>query len=123
MAQEIMAIRSTGNEPGGGGKPKSKPPLDLSILDLLDECMAELTRVENDEAVSLAKLERLRHRVRTVLGYEVGVMVMPNFVCHQCGGPLVVARDASSAVECAEQCGVSYPTCTWLDLLAQQEAS
>jgi len=46
-----------------------------------------------------------------------------SMVCHQCAGPLIVARDASSAVTCAENCGVSYPTSTWLDLLAQKVRS
>lgn len=122
LPEQLSAIKSGSDEPGGGGKPKSKPPMDLSDMDLYYECLAEFRRVSDDEEAPLGKLEKLRHRARLVLGYDVGMMSLPAMVCHVCGGPLIVARDAMSAVVCAENCGVSYPTNTWLDLLNQESA-
>lgn len=119
----LTGRQSTNNDGGSGGKPKSRPPMDLSAMDLLYECTAEFKRVSDSEDVPLGKLNKLRVRARVALGYDVGTMIMPDMVCHVCGGPLVVACDASSSVECAENCGVSYPCETWLDLLAQREAS
>lgn len=123
LSEGLAELKSCNGESGGGGKPKSKPPLDLSDMDLMYECISEVRRVSDDETVSLGKLERLRCRTRVVLGYDVGTMSLPAVVCHQCGGPLIVARDASSAVECAEACGVSYPCETWVDLLQQRESA
>lgn len=121
LPEQLSAIKSSNGDGGSGGKPKSKPPMDLSSMDLFYDCVAEVRRVEADEECSLAKLERLRSKARLVLGYDVGTMSLPEKVCHVCGGPLVVARDASSAVECVE-CGFAYPCESWVDLL-QQEAS
>lgn len=120
LSDGLAALKSVGSEPGSGGKPKSKPPMDLSDMDLIYDCLNEVKRVDDDEDAPLTKLARLRDRARLVLGYDVGTMMMPDMVCHVCHGPLIVARDASSAVECAEACGVSYPCETWLDLLAQR---
>jgi len=123
LQNNLSAIRSGSGDSGGGGKPKSKPPMDLSAMDLFYECAAECRRVREDSDAPLGKLAELRGRVRLSLGYEVGMMRLDgSMVCHQCSGPLIVARDASSAVTCAENCGVSYPASTWLDLLAQKGA-
>lgn len=123
LQRNLSAIKSGGGDSGGGGKPKSKPPCNLSDMDLFYDCAAECRRVTEDHEVALSKLMELRQRCRLVLGYEVGTMRLDgSMVCHVCGGPLIVARDASSAVTCAEDCGVSYPVNTWLDLLAQKGA-
>ncbi len=124
LQRNMAALKSGSGESGGGGKPKSKPPLNLGDMDLFYDCAAEYRRVDDDHEAPRGKLERLRSRARLVLGYEVGMMKLDgSMVCHVCSGPLIVARDASSAVVCAEKCGVEYPTETWLDLLAQKEAS
>lgn len=121
------AMKSRPNEPGGGGKPKSCPPFDMGVLDLHARCTAVVgealahtyTEVEYDGT----ELNRLYHEARILLGYEAPVMLLPSVVCHACGGPLIVASDASSAVTCAERCGVEYPTHTWLDLLTTRMES
>lgn len=122
LQRNLSAIKSGGGDGGGGGsKPKSKPPMDLSAMDLFYECAAECRRVRDSEDVPLGKLTELRAAARLNLGYEVGMMKLDgSMVCHQCSGPLIVARDASSAVTCAENCGVSYPMDTWVELLAQK---
>jgi len=118
LQRNLSAIKSNGGDGGSGGKPKSKPPMDLSDMDLFYECVAEVRRVCEEREAPLGKLERLRGRARLVLGYDVGMMSLPSMVCHECKGPLIVARDACSAVQCAE-CGVQYPCETWVDLLQQ----
>lgn len=125
LQRNLAAIKSGGGSDGGGSaKPKSKPPMDLSAMDLFYECAAECRRVREDSEAPLGRLMELRGTVRLNLGYEVGMMRLDgSMVCHQCAGPLIVARDASSAVECAENCGVSYPMNTWVELLAQKGVS
>lgn len=117
LQRNLSAIKSGSGDGGGGGKPKSKPPMDLSAMDLFYDCAAECRRVRDDSEAPLGKLTELRGRARLSLGYDVGMVSLPSVSCHSCGGPLIVARDASSAVMCAEACGVSYPCETWIDLL------
>lgn len=122
LRQDLSVLKSSNGDGPSGGKPKSKPPLDLSDMDFYHECVAECESVSQQDDASVGRLSRLRNRARRILGYDVGTMKLPSVSCHQCGGPLEVARDASSAVVCVERCGVEYPTSSWLELLQQQEA-
>lgn len=120
LGAHMTAIQSKGNEPGGGGKPKTKPPVDLSVMDLYYDCLIEVRAVEKDKSRELDSLNSLRLKARRLLGYDAPMMSLPSVVCHSCGGPLEVASDASSSVLCVERCGIEYPTSTWLDILAAQ---
>lgn len=122
LQRDLSAIKSSKGDGPSGSKPKSKPPLDLADMDFYYECCREVNQASLYEDASLGKLERLRSRARVILGYDVGVMQLPSVSCPQCGGPLEVARDASSAVVCVERCGIEYPTSSWLELLQQKEA-
>lgn len=117
----LTALKSPSGEPGSGGKPKTKPPCNLNVLDLYYECLAEVNIVRQDSEHDLSTLQGLRNRCRNLLGYDAPMMNLPSVVCHTCGGPLIVAADASSAVTCAERCGTEYPTSTWIDLLAAKQ--
>src|SRR4051812_37210278 len=41
LSDDLAAIKSVNGEGGSGGKPKSKPPMDLSDMDLISDCLSE----------------------------------------------------------------------------------
>src|SRR4051812_40909891 len=96
------SMKSRPNEPGGGGKPKSRPPFDMGVLDLRDQCMKVVDAAICERSSPIEydgnELNELYHKARRLLGYEAPVMLLPSVVCHGCGGPLIVPSDASGSV-------------------------
>lgn len=123
------------------GKPSSRPPGCLDMMDLVDSLNTWLRTVEpawkrgirqrlrhlvtlagqNDEEWNAMIIKHLRRFVRTariVLQYDVPKRALRDTVCGACGGTLVVATDAESDVRCvAEGCGTVYRRWQWVDLL------
>lgn len=128
-----------------GGKPKSKPPATLDMMELVG---AIDTMLNNMGAEGKARRDRLRHLVsmsiriderewtdrvtvqvrrfiktaRIMLQYDVPSRVLRDVVCGECGGALVVAIDATSDVRCVggeetTACGQVYRRYEWVDLL------
>lgn len=120
---ESSEMKAIGSEPGGGGKPKSRPPGDFEMLDLFllaREAIRDAQR--NPDTPNIARLKRIRSRARLALGYDARTIRIKDTVCGTCGGELHVAQDASTDVHCrgtleAEACGTIYSRYTWITLL------
>jgi ribosomal protein S27E len=75
-----------------------------------------------DEVEEVAKAARSWvHRARLLLGHDAPTSALRDTVCGECGGALVVAADASTAVRCAgtpdvPPCGVRYERHDWIRL-------
>lgn len=106
------------NEPSGGGKPKSRPPLDVVALDLHDACEGELAiHAHGMPPVHTCELASLYHQARRYLGYEQRMVELTK-VCGACGSKLIVAADASTDVFCTnDDCDVVYRQQDWISLL------
>jgi hypothetical protein len=119
--EAIREPRSKGSEPSAGGKPKSKPPLDIDALDLHDQCVAEISLHQTfDETMQhvLCDVPKLIERVERFLGHTSRMVLLQGTVCHICGGQLTVAVDASTAVMClSEGCGNVYKQEHWVEIL------
>jgi hypothetical protein len=128
-----------------GGKPESKPPATLDMLELVgtidsmlsDQAALGSTRYDKLRSlvtISLALgndewtkqtcnlIRRYIKTARIMLHYDVPSRVLRDVVCGECGGALVVAIDATSDVRCVgdEQrtsCGQVYARYAWVDLL------
>jgi hypothetical protein len=133
LEQAVWMPRAVGGEPGGGGKPKSRPPCDVEALTLLDDATERIGQAGQalvvpescDIALHVRRLRKMRRSVRLFLGYEARMMVINDTVCGSCGGALTVARDASTSVRCigtedAPPCGNEYSRYTWISLLDGQ---
>ncbi|MGW2206772.1 DUF7341 domain-containing protein [Streptomyces sp. NPDC001774] len=64
-------------------------------------------------------------RARHLLGHEQPQTMLTDHVCGECGGGLIVATDASTAVRCigtpdTPSCGTTYTQDMWLQLLDAQ---
>ena len=113
-----VAAPKDGNSTGSTDKPKSKPPTNLEVLDLYTDCKTELAIVGHHAERDLKHLIALRDKVRLLLGYETPMMKLTGTSCHQCGGQLVVAADASTDAYCTtENCTTSYSRNDWADIL------
>lgn len=126
-----------------GGKPKSKPPATLDMMELVGTIeqfvadrdgktlrdrlralvsysMADSTDLWTDWAC--AQVRRYIKTARIMLQYDVPSRVLRDVVCGECGGALVVAIDATSDVRCVggeetTACGQVYRRYEWVDLL------
>lgn len=112
------------NDPPSGGKPKSKPPLDINALDLFDRCESELT-AEVFDPTHDCQLDALIDEARQFLQLDAPVITFANTSCHVCGGALAARSDASTSVTCTtEGCDVAYTQEDWIELLyAQSDAT
>lgn len=125
---------------GRYGKPGSRPPAPLDMLDLVNVIKNWLDGVgippgplperlralvsacggmDGVEAHRVAeKLSRYVRSARIVLQYDVPKRALRDTVCGECGSTLVVATDAGSDVKCTgEDCGTVYRRYEWIDLL------
>lgn len=133
----LGAVKGARYDQGGGhAKPTSRPPLDLSAMDLLADMAAGVRgwrqrlggrgrRPLVGELRALVGLSHcasdlqlrdlvadLRSWVRTArvaLSYDAPVVDLPDFACPDCGGSLKVLSDASSDVWCAGGVPVEGP--------------
>jgi hypothetical protein len=60
-------------------------------------------------------MDRYIRETRLLLGLDAPVIRLADTVCGECQGPLVVAQDGSSDVEC-EWCGFVYHRNTWAQI-------
>lgn len=112
------AMSSKSGDAMPGGKPKSKPPVDVALMDLYHDCCSEATIVALHNERDLSRLQSLRLNVRRLLGYETPVMILNDTSCHKCGGRLSTAQDASTDVSCTDPaCGNVYRQGDWVDIL------
>lgn len=61
---------------------------------------------------------------RLLLGHDQKQALLPDTVCGECGGGLIVAKDASTSVRCigaadSGGCGTEYTRARWLELAAE----
>lgn len=78
-------------------------------------------------ATVLQSLTAMVSRCREMLGHDARRVMLADMVCHECGGALSVAQDASTDVECVgtpdkEACGNSYARLEWIRLMRQEGA-
>lgn len=111
------------NEPSGGGKPKSSPPLDVNALDLADKCNYALTAYSNCRTPAReSDVFACYRETRLFLGFDAPMVELTK-VCGACGNKLMVARDASTDVYCTNpECAVVYRQEDWVRFLYVEEA-
>lgn len=147
-------------------KSVSRPPVNQSMLDLVDSIDEQAVRIvtwlrnritvvdnstrqdkrgpesklneirvmcgssmlgDAEIATVLQSLTQMVARCREMLGHDSRRVMLADVVCHECGGALSVAQDASTDVECvgkpdAEPCGNSYARLEWVRLMRQEGA-
>jgi hypothetical protein len=137
----LGAVKGARYDQGAGhAKPTSRPPLDLSAMDLLADmatgvrawrqrlggrgrrplvgelrALTGLSHCASDLQLR-ELLDDLRSWVRTArvaLAYDAGPVDLPDFVCPDCGGGLKVLADASSDVWCAGGLPMEGPALAW----------
>lgn len=100
--------------------PKRSPESCLYAI----RAMVRTTLLTDAELAStLQTTTQLVSQARQMLGYDVRRVMLANMVCHECGGALGVAEDASTDVKCmgsptAPPCGNTYSRMQWLDLMS-----
>lgn len=105
------------NDPPSGGKPKSKPPLDVNALDLWDAACFEV-KCHHLSVEHECELARILDLVKRHLGVEAPMVKIASTSCHVCEGQLIVAADASTDVMCTtEGCGNVYRQEDWVEIL------
>lgn len=108
------------NDPPSGGKPKSKPPLDVNALDLYDDARMEID-CHDMELDHTCNVDRVLEVVKRHLGVDAPMMKIASTSCHLCEGQLIVAEDASTDVMCTtEGCGNVYRQEDWVEILYAQ---
>lgn len=102
------------DEPSAGGKPKSKPPLDITAMELYDRATQIIGCLSINNEDEFRKIYR---EIRQFLGYEPRMVELTK-VCGLCTSKLIVAEDASTDVFCTNpECEVVYRQEDWIALL------
>jgi hypothetical protein len=118
----LGAVKGARYDQGGGhAKPTSRPPLDLSAMDLLADMAAGVRGwrqrlggrgrrpLVGELRALVADLRSWVRTARVALSYDAPVADLPDFACPDCGGSLKVLSDASSDVWCAGGVPVEGP--------------
>lgn len=105
------------NEPPAGGKPKSRPPLDVNALDLHESACYEID-CHDMELDHVCCVDRVADCARRHLGIDAPLVKITSTSCHLCEGQLMVAADASTDVFCTtEGCNNVYRQEDWVAIL------
>lgn len=108
------------NDPPSGGKPKSRPPLDVNALDLYHDALYEID-YHDHELDHICNVDRILEVVKRHLGVDAPFVKIASTSCHVCEGQLIVAADASTDVMCTtEGCGNVYRQEDWVEILFSQ---
>lgn len=108
------------SDPPSGGKPHSRPPLDVNALDLYDDACHEID-CHDMELDHTCNVDRVLEVVKRHLGVDAPFMKIASTSCHVCEGQLIVAADASTDVMCTtEGCGNVYRQEDWVEILYSQ---
>jgi hypothetical protein len=129
VADDIRAgLREIGEDLHADGW---RPPDTLVTIAFADEHTGE--RIA-------ARLRSLVSRARIAAGYDAPMVTLRDVYCPECGGPMHVRKDASSAVWCSgvvrvegpatvdgpwpmwERCGATWPRGSWVKLLEEATA-